>query len=266
MTHALGAFEREAKTLRPLGWGADICRLIDPRARILAACAFAVVVVALNDFLALGVALALAVGGMVAMKLPMARTLRRMAMMDGFIVATLLILPFTMPGEVAFTVLTFPASWEGISRAIGIALKANAVILMLMALVGSMEAVTLGHALSRLCTPMALVQLLLLTVRYIDVFREEYARLRTAMKTRGFRPANNRHTYRTFGYLIGMLLVRALERSERIVQAMKCRGFCGRFHVLDSLRLGREDAVFAVCFAVCLVGLTGIEMVHGRLI
>jgi cobalt/nickel transport system permease protein len=69
------------------------------------------------------------------------------------------------------------------------------------------------------------------------------------MKVRAFRPRMDRHTYRTYGYLVGMLLVRSLERSERIVAAMKCRGFRGRFYLLEHFAFSRRDAWFAVAAA-----------------
>ena len=122
-----------------------------------------------------------------------------------------------------------------------------------MVLVGTMEPVTLGHALHRLRCPETLVHLLMFTIRYIDVLHEEYQRLRAAMKVRGFRPGTNWHTYRSFGYLVGMMLVRAIERSERILGAMKCRGFSGKMLLLQDYSLNRRDIVFAAGFgALCL--------------
>lgn len=219
---------------------------LDPRARILGAVAFAIVTVALSSLVALLLALAMAGGALAAARLPAGPTLRRVAMMDGFILVMLMLLPFTVPGEAAFWVFGWPASWAGLERAAGIALTANAVVLMLLSLVGSMEPTTLGHALARLRCPESLVHLLLFTVRYIAVVEDEYRRLRRAMKARGFRPRTNGHTLRSLGYLVGMLLVRAMERSERILQAMKCRGFTGRLMLLDDLRYRRRDALFAL--------------------
>lgn len=241
---------------------AGIVGSLDPRARILAALAFAAVVVSLGRWEVLVLALGVSVVTMVAARMPAGPTLKRMAMMDGFIVFMLVMLPFTIPGDPAFTVFGFPASWQGLERAVIIGLKANAVILCLLALVGSMEPTTLGHALSRLRLPENLIHLMLFTVRYIDVIHDEYRRLRTAMKMRGFRPANSWHTYRSFGYLIGMLLVRSLERSERILRAMKCRGFTGRLIVLDNLRYGQRDGGFAVLWLSLLVALVFLEMAH----
>ena len=72
------------------------------------------------------------------------------------------------------------------------------------------------------------------------------------MKVRCFQPGLNRHTYRTVGYLVGMLLVRSFDRSERILSAMLCRGFAGRYYVLDHLCLGRADAAFSTAAATRL--------------
>lgn len=253
MSHALGQGAPTAPTCA--NRGAGLIQALDPRARILAAIAFAFVTVSLQSLGVLILALALAGVAMLAARLPPGPTLRRMAMMDGFIVFLLLLLPFTVPGEAAFSVLGRPASWAGLEKAAAIALKANAVVLALLSMVGSMDPTTLGHALARLRVPLGLVHLLLFTVRYIAVIDDEYRRLRRAMKTRGFRPRTNLHTLRSLGYLIGMLMVRALERAERIVQAMKCRGFTGRLPLLDTLRFSAHDVVFGLALGPVLAGL-----------
>jgi len=183
-----------------------------------------------------------------------------MAMMDSFIIFMLVLLPFTMPGETMISVWGFPASWQGFWRAVEIALTANAVILALMTLVGTLEPVTLAYALHKLRVPETLVHLLMFTIRYIEVLREEYLRLRAAMKVRGFRPATNIHTYRSFGYLVGMMLVRAVERSERVLGAMKCRGFSGRIYLLQEFSLRGVDHRFAALFSVSIAMLIYLEL------
>lgn len=225
---------------------------IDPRVRVVVAFIFAMVVVAVRDMAALGLGVGLALAALLLARLPVLATLRRMIAMDLFVVFILVMLPFTMPGEPLFEIAGFPASRQGLTRAVEIGLKANAVVLALMALVGSMSAVTLGHALFRLKLPENLIHLLLFTVRYIDVLHQEYLRLRIAMEARGFQPATSLHTMRSFGYLVGMMLVRALERSERILAAMTCRGFVGRFPLFDEFRLRQQDWLFAAAaFTAC---------------
>jgi len=225
---------------------------LDPRSRILAAIAFAILIVSLNSLTVLAIGFALSVSALLATRLPVKATLRRMAAMDGFILFMLALLPFTIPGQPLFFVFGFAFTLEGLLKAVEIALKANAVILMLMVLAGTLEPVTLGHALHRMRTPETLVHLLMFTVRYISVLHQEYQRLRGAMKVRSFKLRNSLHTYKSIGYLVGMMLVRSIDRSERILAAMKCRGFTGMIPLLDTMRFTGRDGIFAI--SVLLLG------------
>lgn len=242
--------------------GHDSLRALDPRLRIVAATLFALVVVSLSGLVALLTALGLAIALMLSAGLPAGPTLRRMAAMDGFMLAILVMLPFTVPGTPIFAWGAFVASAQGFVKAVEILLKANAIVLVLLTLIGNLDAVTLGHALARLRMPANLVQLHFFTVRYIGVIGDEYTRLRTAMRARGFRPSNSLHTYRSIGYLLGMLLVRSLDRSERILAAMRCRGFQGRFHPLDDFAYGPADALFAGLALLAFAGMLTLDRVH----
>lgn len=259
MSHILS---NGATTLTATGAERSVSRIgaLDPRVRIVAAAVFAVVVVALHSLPALAVALVVALGLLGLSRLPVGPTLRRVAMMDGFILFMLALLPFTVPGDAIFTLWGYPATWQGLARAVEIGLTANAVVLTLMTLVGTLEPVTLGHALYRLKTPETLVHLMMFTIRYIEVLRAEYLRLRAAMKVRGFRPGTNWHSYRSFGYLVGMMMVRAIERSERVLGAMKCRGFSGRILLLQDFRTSRADALFALIVTVTLLALIALDL------
>jgi cobalt/nickel transport system permease protein len=238
-------------------------RQVDPRWRIVAVVLFALLVVSLSDLLALTAALALAVVAMVHVKLPSGPTLKAMLAMDTFMIFLVVSLPFTTPGDAFFTLWGLPATWQGLNLAVQIGLKANAVVLALLVLAGTMGPVTLGHALARLKVPPMLVHLLLFTVRYVEVLNDEYRRLRIAMRTRGFRIGTNVHSARSIGYLLGMLLIRAFDRSERVLKAMKCRGFCGEFPIIDELTFvpGREYAFAGVMVAVA-AALIGLEVSH----
>lgn len=234
---------------------AGLLHRLDPRGRVVASFLYSILVVSLHNLSALVLAVALSVSLALLARLPIGTTARKVIAMDSFIVFLLVMLPFTMEGEAVFTLWGFEASREGFLRAFEIGLKANAILFALLSLVGVMEPAVLGYALYRLRVPGKLVHLFLFTVRYIDVFYEEYGRLRTAMKARGFEARTNWHTLRSVGYLLGMLLVRSLERSERILAAMKCRGFDGRFHILYDLRTGPRDVAFGVLFFVTCTAL-----------
>ena len=267
MTDVLERAGRPVNAAMPAGSDEKLSRMwireLDPRVRILTVVGLALSVVQLSSLPVLALALTFSLFLLVQARLPFWPTLKRVAMMDSFIVFLIVMLPFTTPGVAMFTVLGFAASYEGLHMAVTILLKANSIVMATLALVGTLEAVTFGHALARLKVPETLVHLLLFTVRYIEVLHAEYQRLRTAMKCRGFTPRNTLHTYRSVGYLVGMLLIRSLERSERIMKAMKCRGFNGQFHLLDTMQFSRRDAVFASFACLALLTLLILEVVYG---
>jgi cobalt/nickel transport system permease protein len=217
---------------------------LEPRVRVVLAAAFALACVSLSSPALLATAFALAVVLAVQARLPALPTLRRMAGMDAFMVPVVLFLPFTVPGETLAGLGPLAVTAEGMQRAAAIVLTANAVVLALTALVGTIEPATLGHALARLRVPRKIVSLLLFTFRYVEVLHSEYSRMRLAMKARAFQAAGTLHTWRSLGYLFGMLLVRSLDRSERILAAMKCRGFAGRYLVPDARPPGILDWAF----------------------
>jgi len=226
--------------------GGGLLATLDPRSRTIAAALFALVVVGQDSLLPLGAAVALALLTAVLARLDPVATLRRLLALDGFMVLALVSLPFTVPGETAVSLFGIEASQAGLLLSLAILLKANAVVLMMLALLGSMDPVAFGQALRRLGVPEKLVQIYLFTLRYLDVLHHEFRRLRTAMRARAFTLRSDRHTWRSLGYLVGMLMVRSVERSERIVAAMRCRGFDGSFPVLDEpTRFRRPDGVFA---------------------
>ena len=227
---------------------------VDPRARLVAAVVFSIVVAMADRFVVLGTALAVVLLGVAICGLSLRVVIRRLAPLNGLLAVLIFLLPLSMPGAPWRTVGPLDFTREGLLLGFAIGLKANAIVLTLLVLLGSIDPITLGHTLSHLRVHDKLAHLLLFTVRYLDVLQRETRRLRAAMKMRAFRPRIDRRTYRAYGYLIGMLLVRSLDRSERVVAAMKCRGFCGRFYLLDHFAFSRRDVPF--CIASCVVILT----------
>ncbi len=247
----MNAIPTRGHVLDPLGGGAVLARL-DPRTRVLAAGLFALTAVAAQGLGAQSALLGLAIGLAGLARLPLGPTLRRLAALEGFMLAALFTLPFTVPGTPAFSLLGWEASAEGLARAASVALVATAIMLAVQALLGSLETVALGHALERLRAPRRLVTLLLFTLRYIEVLHQEYARLRLAMRARAFRPRTGWHTWRAYGWLVGMLLVMSVERSERIHAAMRLRGFRGHYPALDHPRPSGLDWGFGVAHTAAL--------------
>jgi cobalt/nickel transport system permease protein len=236
-----------------------LLRRFDPRGRLVAAVAFAIAVVAARRVGSAALALAAAAALAVLAGVRLGPALRRLGAMEATLALLLATLPFSVPGEPLLRVGPLVASDAGLARAALVLLKANAVVLAMLALVGTQEASRVGWAMHRLRVPDALVHLLLFTVRYLGVLDAEYGRLRAAMRARAFRPRTDAHSLRSLGNLVGMLLVRSAERAERVMAAMRCRGFTGRLYVLDDLRWRGADSATAAGIGLAIAALVGVD-------
>ncbi len=231
----------------------------DPRLRIVGAVAFALTIVALQALSTLLVALVLASAGALLLGVPTGALVWRLLALEGLMLVLVVSLPITVPGPAAAHVAGVALSWPGLHQGAEILLTASAVMVGTLALLATLDAARLGYALARLHVPARLVHLFLFTVRYVGVLQGEYQRLRRAMRARAFVAGNNRHSWRSFGWLFGMLLVRGLERSRRVHDAMRCRGFEGRFRLAHDQHWERGDTLAAMVWLILLGALLGWE-------
>lgn len=238
---------------------------LDPRVSIASVFLFAVLICLCHRVVVLAAGLGTGVFLLSISGVPAKRVVKRLLALNAFMLLLAITLPVFASGIPLFRLGRLGWSAEGFFRVAQIAARANAVMIMLTALLGTMEAPHLGFALNGVGVPSKFTHLLLFMVRYIEVIHHEYHRLWDAMLLRGFRPRCDRHTLRAFGYLIGQLLVRSVNRSERILDAMKCRGFLGRFYVLSPCRISGGDLAFAAVALVCMFVLIIMEWQCGIL-
>jgi len=169
----------------------------------------------------------------------------------------LVVLPFIVhKGGPAWSLAGLRVSLDGVHLAAFLAVKAAALVSLALVLLGTTELPRLLHAGHALKIPGLFIQLVVLSYRYIFLLANELARLRIALRSRGYRNRMSRHSYRTIGHVTGTLFVRSHERAERVGQAMRCRGFAGRFHSMAEFRTEASDIIFFLlvsCVAATLV-------------
>jgi cobalt/nickel transport system permease protein len=251
----------------PLSGLASPIHDLDPRAR-LAACVGLSLVASLattpaTPLLILGF-------GLIATLLarpPWGYVLRQTLAVNAFVAFLWLVLPLSVPGDGPRPLidlapgLTF--SQAGIDLAVLITLKANAVFLCVLALLATIPVTALGQAMTALGVPAKLAFLFIFTYRYLHVISEEYARMMDVAALRGFAPATDRRTYRTYGALVAMVLVRAYDRSQRVYQAMVLRGFQGTFPSLQRFNFRKADGLFLVLATAAAVLAMSMQINHG---
>lgn len=175
------------------------------------------------------------------------RVVLRLLAITGFVSMFLVIMPFSAPVHNGDTVLVFNGmerlgfNLRGLRLAGTIAAKAVAIALLMEPLLSTAPLPVTLHGLSRLGAPEIIGQMVLLSYRYLHVFRHEARRMVSGMRVRGFRRRTNLAALRAVGNFIGMLFVRSFERTERVFDAMRARGYRGRFPEPVELRLRTRD-------------------------
>lgn len=230
----------------------DIPAGLDPRSCLVCATLFSIVAACLNRPAAALTALALSL-----CILPLAwkrkvHILPRLFAANFFILFLWLVTPFTTPGETIWQWGLVSISKEGVELALLVTIKANALALIFLCLIVPIPPSILGAAMNKLRCPDKLTWIFLLMGRNISLLQEEWRRLREAARLRGFRPGNNLHTYRTIGSLIALFLIRAVERSHILHEAMLLRGYNGTLPFCLDLRFRNRDYIF---FSACLASI-----------
>ena len=235
--------------------GGSPLSFLNPCTKLLGITVFSVVVAFLRAAPSLGLSLCLALVLVVLSRLSPRTLFLRMLVFNFFIVFLWFFIPWGFPGEKVFEVGSLTVSRQGIDYMVALTLRSNALMLALMAFMASTPVTSITHAMNALKVPDKITYLFFMTYRYIGEISSEYRKLCNAMKVRCFRPATNLHTYRSYAYLVGMLLVNSFERAQRIRCAMLCRGFNGRFPHIDSDRISWLDIFSLIMLCLVLAGI-----------
>ncbi len=248
-------------TFEGFSQGDSLLHRTDTRVKLVCALALTLVIALCHSFAtaAGGLVLGLVLLGLA--RLPLRQVLWRLLVVNSFIGLLWLSLPLTYPGD-PLTLGPLHLSRQGLVLVSLITLKTNGIIILFISLLATSTVAELGHGLGQLRVPGKLCLLLLFSYRYIFVISQEYQRLLRAARLRCFEPGTNLHTYRTYGHLFGMTLVKSWNRAQRVTQAMMLRGFRGRFYTLEDRILYRRDLIFLASMTtmvICLGILEGIR-------
>lgn len=235
--------------------GTSVFHRLDPRVKFISLMPYIMVIALMKGVRYPFIALIISALMTVFARLDMKKLLNRLAAVNIFILLLWVFIPFSYPGEAVLHLGPLSASFEGILFALTVTLKANAIVLATITILGTSEVFSLAHALVHLKVPNKLVYLFFFFYRYISVLHEDYSTLKRAIRVRAFRPKSNLHTYKTYAYLVGMLIVRSYDHSQRIYNAMLCRGFNGRFPIITHFQMHPWDYTFG-----CLMLLTAVLM------
>ncbi|MGA1868523.1 MAG: cobalt ECF transporter T component CbiQ [bacterium] len=114
-----------------------------------------------------------------------------------------------------------------------------------LVLISSTGFIEVCMAAEKIGVPRIFAIQLLFIYRYLFVLIDEASRMVMARALRSFNKKGM--GLRVFGSLVGHLLLRTLDRAQRIHHAMLCRGFNGEIRIIRKLNIGLPEVLFFLC-------------------
>lgn len=236
---------------------------LDPRSCLICAAVFSIAAACLNSIPAALAALALSICVLPVTWKKEVHLARRLLAVNSFILFLWLVTPFTTPGEIIWHWGFLRLSREGLELTLLVTIKANALALIFLSLIAPLPPSALGAAMRKLHCPDKLTWIFLLMGRNIHLLESEWHRLRDSARLRCFKARNNLHSYKTFGSLIGLFLIRAVERARILHEAMLLRGYNGTLPFCQELRFRARDYIFFLC---CIASVSLLLLIESGLL
>jgi len=186
-------------------------------------------------------------------RVPLRLWLATAALPLGFLMSGALMLLVTVgPTGVAFAP-------EGAVQAAGLVVRAMAASFCLMFVAMTTPTADLFGGLRRLKVPLELVELALLTYRFVFLITDEAAAMTAAQRAR-LGHSSRRRWLRSTAMVIANLLPRALARARRMEVGLAARGWQGEMRVLTRQVPVCNRMLALVVLTLVVVGLAGLML------
>lgn len=182
---------------------------------------------------------------MVLAEIPAGPILKRILLVEPLIIGIGILNPVFDHQAVVVGGMTIARGWVTF---ISIFIKCGFTVTAALLLIATTGMDRLASAMDMLKIPRLFILQLLLTYRYISVLAEEVARILRAYALRA--PRQKGVHWSAWGSLAGQLLLRTLERAQRVYQAMCLRGFTGEYRTGDHQKIGIRDLVYFACWSL----------------
>lgn len=128
---------------------------------------------------------------------------------------------------------------EGMMSFCSLLIKSLLTVMAVLLLIATTRMDDLSYALLRFHIPSIFVMQFMMMYRYLFVLMEEASVMYHAYILRA--PREKGIKLKDMGPFIGQLVIRSIDRAERVYHAMKCRGFSGNITLSDNNRMSKMD-------------------------
>lgn len=159
-------------------------------------------------------------------RLPWQFLLSRLRYPSWFLLGIVLFLPFVSGETILFSWQNLSIRQEGCLDALLISVRFFCILTVSLTLFGTAPFLNSVRGMKSLGLPQVIVDMTLLSYRYLEELGDMVTTMQRAMKLRGFQFQKFSHRHlRVMAQLAGSILVRSYERSLLVYQAMILRGY-----------------------------------------
>ena len=246
---------------------------LDPRVKVLSA----VLAIFSNVFIGDGKWLAFAVVWLLILFVTQQATLNPIVLLKRSLIAipfslVAITLLFTVDGNALFSweiaTFTLSATDAGLTRFLTIVIRSWLSVQIAILLTMTTKLPDILHALRHLKVPTILVSIIAFMYRYLQVLIDEAQRLLRARASRSAAVSGHksggslRWRAKVAGNMVGQLLLRSFERSDRVYNAMVSRGYRGEMLTMNAHHMRSKDWGF---LGLCVIGIVLVQGI-GRLL
>lgn len=224
-----------------------ILHRLDPRAKLLTTAVFVLSIVSFGKYEIVGLlpfflypALLIGLGN-----LPVAFLFRKLLTVSPFVIFIGIFNPW-LDRDILMQIGSFNIT-GGWTSFVSLLLRFILTVGTALILIASTGFPAICMAMEKLGTPNIFAVQLLLLYRYLFILLGESLRMVRAHALRSFNH-KNRISFRVFLHMLGNLLLRTIDRAQRIHMTMLSRAFSGEIRSIKKFRFGLNEFIFLTVF------------------
>ncbi len=244
---------------------------IDPRTKILLIICLTTLAVLALDIIYLACVFGVALVINICLRSDLPGALKKMRYLISLIVFISIVQSLTVKGGMPLVYIknTVFISTKGLQYGAEFALRMSIVILSsLIAMTASSREMIDG--LIKLKVPYEIAFMASITLRFLPIFRDEFANRLNALKLRGcdLKKAGLMKKLKIYSYLLAPTVSGSMIRSRELAESIEARGFraYGKRSALRTLKLNVLDYFVIICALICTIGFAVIMFWKGALI
>ena len=188
-------------------------------------------------------------------RLSLIRILSRLKHFVPFIFLITVFIPFYIGSTVIFELyfgLVLRIYAEGLNLAILIFSRIFGVTFIFMGFYSAFTQSEFIEALSKIRLPTYFVGSFMIMLHYIPVFAESNRKILDAQELRGKKVTSYWQRIKAHAYIMGKTIVLNMERSEKLYDSLKMRGFAGRLSFQSKSIKIIDFIIFCVCLFIAI--------------